>query len=61
MLINVTSTEQTISIFISDVGASVIVGDRGIDSPKRVGGRGHGLRENSSIIRVSDTIFHARL
>ena len=38
MLINGTSTEQTVYIFISDVGASVIVGDRGIASPKRVGG-----------------------
>jgi hypothetical protein len=28
MLINVTSTEQTIDMFISDGGASVIVGDR---------------------------------
>jgi hypothetical protein len=40
MLINVTSTEQTIYMFISDVGASVIVGDRGIASPKRVGREG---------------------
>ena len=38
MLINVTSTEQTIYMFISDGGASVIVGDRGIACPKRVGG-----------------------
>ena len=34
MLINVTSTEQTVYIFISDGGASVIVGDRCIGSPK---------------------------
>jgi hypothetical protein len=40
MLINVTSTEQTIYIFISDGGASAIVGDRGIASPKRVGREG---------------------
>jgi hypothetical protein len=39
MLINVASTEQTIYIFISDVGASVIVVDRGMATPKRVGGR----------------------
>ena len=58
MLINVTSTEQIIYIFISDVGAFVIVGDRGIDSPKRVGGTGHVLREYCSIIRVSETLFH---
>ena len=58
MLINVTSTDQTIYIFISDGEASVIVGDRGVASPKRVGGRGHGLREYSSIIRVSETLFH---
>ena len=45
MLINVTSTEQTIYIFISDGEASVIVGDRGIGSPKGGGGRGDGLQE----------------
>ena len=45
-------------MFISDGGTSVIVGDRGVASPKRVGGRGHGLREYSSIIRVSETLFH---
>jgi hypothetical protein len=40
MLINVTSTDQTIDIFISDGELqSVIVGDWGIGSPKRVGGR----------------------
>ena len=33
MLINVTSTEQTIYMCISDGGASVIVGDRGVASP----------------------------
>ena len=33
MLLNVTSTEQTVYIFISDGGASVIVGDRGVDTP----------------------------
>ena len=59
MLINFTSTEQTIYISISDGGASVIVEDSGVGCPKRLGGRGHGLQENSSIIRVSDTIFHA--
>ena len=59
MLINVTSTEQTVYIFISDGGASVIVGDRGVDTHKRVGGRGHGLQENVSIIMVSETLFHA--
>ena len=59
MLINVTFTEQTIYIFISDGGASVIVGDRGVGSPKLLGEREHGLQENSSIIKVSDTIFHA--
>jgi hypothetical protein len=40
MLINVTSTEQTIYIFISDGEASVIVGDRGIGSPKGGGREG---------------------
>ena len=40
MLINVTSTEQTIYIFISDWEASVIVGDRGIGSPKGGGREG---------------------
>ena len=40
MLINVTSTEQTIYIFISDGEASVIVGDRGIGSPKGGGRKG---------------------
>ena len=59
MLINVASTEQTIYIFISDGGASVIVGDRGVASPKLLGGRGHGVQENVSIIRVSETLFHA--
>jgi hypothetical protein len=40
MLINVTSTDQTIDIFISDGELqSVIVGDWGIGSPKRMGGR----------------------
>ena len=40
MLINVTSTDQTIDIFISDGELqSVFVGERGIGSPKRVGGR----------------------
>jgi hypothetical protein len=34
MLLNVTSADQTIYIFISDGGASAIVGDRGIVSPK---------------------------
>jgi hypothetical protein len=58
MLVNVTSTEETIYIFSSDVGAFVSVGDRGIASPKRAGGRGHGLQENSSIIKVSETPFH---
>jgi hypothetical protein len=42
MLINVTSTEQTVYIFISDGGASVIVGDRCIGSPKGGGGGGGG-------------------
>ena len=59
MLLNVTSTEQTVYIFISDGGASVIVRDRCVDTPKRVGGRGHGLQENVSIIRASQTLFHA--
>ena len=40
MLINVTSTEQTIYIFISDGEASVIVGDRGIGSLKGGGREG---------------------
>jgi hypothetical protein len=34
MLINVTSTDQTIYILISDVRASAILGDRGVASPK---------------------------
>jgi hypothetical protein len=38
MLINGTSADQTIYIFISDGGASVIVGDRGVPTPKCVGG-----------------------
>jgi hypothetical protein len=60
MLINVTSTDQTIDIFISDGELqSVIVGDRGIGSPKRAGGRDmvsrkffnyYGLRYNISCI-----------
>jgi hypothetical protein len=45
MLINVTSTEQTFDISISDGGVSVIVGDRGIGSRKVGGGRGDGLQE----------------
>ena len=48
MLINGTSTDQTIYIFISDGGASVIVGDRGVATPKSVwegGERGDGLQE----------------
>ena len=36
----ITSTEQTIYIFISDGEASVIVGDRGIGSPKGGGREG---------------------
>ena len=59
MLINVTSTDHTFDICISDGGASVIVGERGIGSPKRVGGRRHDLQENVSIIRVCETLFHA--
>jgi hypothetical protein len=39
MLINVTSTDQTFDISISDGGASVILGDKGIGSRKRLGGR----------------------
>ena len=42
MLINVTSTDQTIDIFISDGATSIIVGDRGIGSPKPGGGGGGG-------------------
>ena len=34
MLINGTSADQTLYIFISDGGASVIVGDRGVATPK---------------------------
>jgi hypothetical protein len=59
MLINVMSTEETIDIFISDGRASAIVGDRGIGSPKYVEWRERGLQEQFSIIRVSETIFHA--
>ena len=40
MQINVMSKDQTIYIFISDGGASVIVGDGGLDSPKPRGGGG---------------------
>jgi hypothetical protein len=39
MLINVTSTDQTIYIFISDGGASVIVGDRAMQATSKGGGR----------------------
>jgi hypothetical protein len=39
MQINVTSTDQTFDISISDGGASVILGDKGIGSRKRLGGR----------------------
>jgi hypothetical protein len=56
MPINVTSTEETIDIFISD---GRVVGDRGIGSPKCVERRKRGLQEQFSIIRVSETIFHA--
>jgi hypothetical protein len=42
MQINVMSKDQTIYIFISDWGAFVIVGDRGLDSPKPRGGGGGG-------------------
>jgi hypothetical protein len=59
MLINVTSTEQTVYMVISDGGTSVIMVDRGVNTPKRVGGRRHGLQENVSFIRVSETLFHA--
>ena len=59
MLINVTSTEETIDIFISDGRASAIVGDRGIGIPKCVERMERGLQEQFSIIRVSETIFHA--
>jgi hypothetical protein len=45
MLINGTSADQTIYIFISDGGASVIVGDRGVATPKSVWGGG-GERED---------------
>jgi hypothetical protein len=47
MLINVTSVDQTIYIFISDSGASVSVEDRGVATPKCVwgGGREDGLPE----------------
>ena len=51
--------DQTFDISVSDGGASVILGDRGIGSPKLLGGREHGLQENYSIIRVSNTIFRA--
>jgi hypothetical protein len=40
MLINVTSADQTIYIFISDGGASATVGDGGVASPKCVWGGG---------------------
>jgi hypothetical protein len=61
MQINVTSTDQTFDISISDGGASVILGDKGIGSRKRLGGGGGRdlMQENSSNIKVSDTIFHA--
>jgi hypothetical protein len=45
MLINVTSTEQTIYIFISDGGVSVIVGKGAWPPPKVGAGRGVGLPE----------------
>ena len=48
MLVNGTSADQTIYIFISDVGASVIVGDRGIASQMCWGG-GNGLPEEFRI------------
>jgi hypothetical protein len=38
MLINVTSADQTIYIFISDVRASVSVGDRGVQATSKEGG-----------------------
>jgi hypothetical protein len=59
MLINVTSTDQTFDISISEGGASVIVEGQGRRQPQTFGREGHGIQENSSIIRVSDTIFHA--
>jgi hypothetical protein len=55
MLINGTSADQTIYIFISDGGASVIVGDRGLATHKSVGGGGGAKREMVS--RKSFRIF----
>jgi hypothetical protein len=43
MLINVTSINQTIYIFVSVGEASVIVGDRGVAIPKRVCEGGGGI------------------
>ena len=52
MLINGTSADQTMYIFISDGGASVIVGDRGVPTPKSVGGGAKGEMVSRKRFRI---------
>ena len=56
MLINGTSADQTLYIFISDGGASVIVGDRGVATPKSAWEGGGGAK-GEMVSRKSFRIF----